>query len=126
TGDLARCDAEGFFFIVGRRKQMFISGGVNIYPVEIESVLAEHPAVADAAVVGVAHPTWGEVGAAFVVLREGGGADVNELRAFLSGQIARYKIPKYFRIVDELPRTPYGKVLRRELIESFKPEGDEA
>ncbi len=125
TGDLAQCDAEGFFYIVGRRKQMFISGGVNIYPVEIESVLAEHPAVADAAVVGVPHPTWGEVGAAFVVLGAGATADSDRLRAFLAERIARYKIPKHFRIVDELPRTPYGKVLRRRLIESFNPEGED-
>lgn len=115
TGDLARRDDEGFFFIAGRRKDMFISGGVNIYPAEIEAALLLHPAVQDAAVIGVPHETWGEVGAAFVVARPGSPVSVDELTGHLERRLARYKLPKLFRFVDALPRTPYGKVVKAEL-----------
>ena len=115
TGDLARRDAEGFFFIAGRRKDMFISGGVNVYPAEVEAELLQHQAVQDAAVIGVPHETWGEVGAAFVVLRPGHAATDAALAEFLTGRLARYKVPKEFVFVDALPRTPYGKVVKAEL-----------
>lgn len=115
TGDLARRDSEGFFTIAGRKKDMFISGGVNIYPAEIEAALLLHPAVRDAAVVGVPHDTWGEVGAAFVVLGRGTGASVDDLVRHLEQRVARYKVPKHFRFVSALPRTEYGKVLKAEL-----------
>ena len=111
TGDLARRDADGFFYIAGRAKEMFISGGVNVYPAEIEAELVSHPEVADAAVIPVADETWGEVGIAFVV----GGAGAEELREYLGSRLARYKLPRRFIFVDALPRTPYGKVEKAKL-----------
>lgn len=122
TGDMARRDADGFFYIAGRAKDMFISGGVNVYPAEIENVLLQHPGLADAAVVGVPHETWGEVGVAFVVAAAGSSPDAAELGAFLAARLARYKIPKEFRFVDQLPRTPYGKVVKGELVEWWKKQ----
>ena len=111
TGDLARRDEDGFFFVAGRRKEMFISGGVNVYPAEIEAELVSHPRVADAAVVAVADDTWGEVGVAFVV----GSASEEELAQYLATRIAKYKVPRRFVRLDVLPRTPYGKVVKEEL-----------
>jgi len=111
TGDLARRDEDGFFYIAGRRKEMFISGGVNVYPAEIEAELVAHPAVSDAAVIAVADETWGEVGVAFVV----GGIGADELSAYLAQRIAKYKVPRRFVFLEALPRTPYGKVVREEL-----------
>ena len=111
TGDLARRDEEGFFYIAGRRKEMFISGGVNVYPAEIEAELVSHPAVTDAAVVSVPDETWGEAGIAFVV----GTASADELSQYLAGRLARYKLPRRFVFLDVLPRTPYGKVVKDEL-----------
>lgn len=111
TGDLARCDADGFFYIAGRRKEMFISGGVNVYPAEIEAELVSHPAVQDAAVIAVSDETWGEVGVAFVV----GTVSEEELASYLTLRIAKYKVPRRFVFVDALPRTPYGKVVKEEL-----------
>ncbi len=115
TGDLARRDEEGFYYIAGRKKDMFISGGVNVYPAEIEGALLQHRDVQDAAVIGVPHETWGETGVAFVVLRPGRRAAAEELAAHLEGRLARYKIPKEFVFVEALPRTPYGKVVKGEL-----------
>jgi fatty-acyl-CoA synthase len=111
TGDLARRDEEGFFYIAGRRKEMFISGGVNVYPAEIEAELVSHPAVSDAAVVAISDQTWGEVGIAFVVST----ASEDELAQYLTQRIAKYKLPKRFVFLDALPRTPYGKVVKEEL-----------
>ncbi len=124
TGDLARRDADGFFTIAGRRKDMFISGGVNVYPAEIEGELLLHPGVKDAAVIGVAEPTWGEVGVAFVVARAGASPSAAELREFLAGRLAKFKVPKGFVFVDELPRTAYGKVVKAELQARFAREHD--
>ena len=115
SGDLARRDADGFFFIAGRAKEMIISGGVNVYPAEIEAVLLQHPAVRDAAVVGVEDATWGEAGVAFVVALERDALAEAELLAFLSERLARFKLPKAFAFLDELPRTAYGKVVKGEL-----------
>jgi fatty-acyl-CoA synthase len=115
TGDLARRDAEGFHYIAGRRKDMLITGGVNVYPAEIEAELLLHPGVQDAAVVGAPDPTWGEKGVAFVVPRPGAALDGPGLSAHLDGRLARYKVPKDWVIVDALPRTPYGKVVKAEL-----------
>ncbi|MEJ2580329.1 MAG: long-chain fatty acid--CoA ligase [Acidobacteriota bacterium] len=122
TGDMARTDEDGFFYIAGRAKDMFISGGVNVYPAEIENVLLQHTLLADAAVVGVPHGTWGEVGVAFVVPVEGQKVTADELADFVGGRLARYKIPKEFRMVEALPRTPYGKVVKGELVEQWKKE----
>jgi fatty-acyl-CoA synthase len=119
TGDLARMDSDGFFYIAGRRKDMFISGGVNVYPAEIEAELLQHPAIADAAVVGIPHDIWGEVGVAFIVPREGHDVSVEELTVFLGGRLARYKIPKKFMTLDALPRTAYGKVQKPQLQERY-------
>lgn len=112
TGDLARRDEDGFFYIAGRRKEMFISGGVNVYPAEIEAELVSHPSVEDAAVVPVADKTWGEVAVAFVV----GSASAEELTEYLTSRIARYKVPRRFLFLDALPRTPYGKVVKADLL----------
>jgi fatty-acyl-CoA synthase len=119
TGDLARRNAEGFYTIAGRRKDMFISGGVNVYPAEIEGALLLHPAVQDAAIAGVPHPTWGEVGVAFVVLRPGLTATPGELESFLAASLARFKLPRRYVFRDALPRTPYGKVVKAELVASL-------
>jgi fatty-acyl-CoA synthase len=127
TGDLARNDAEGFHWIAGRRKDMIISGGVNVYPAEIEAELVLHPDVRDAAVVGVPHPTWGEVGVAFIVVSSTAGNErpmKEDLAAFLAGRLAKYKIPREIRFVDNLPRTPYGKVVKGELRERYEAEKD--
>jgi fatty-acyl-CoA synthase len=122
TGDKARVDADGFYYIVGRAKEMFISGGVNVYPAEVVAELLLHPAVEDAAVVGVEHEKWGEVGAAFVVLRACAKPSVEDLSAFLSMRLARYKIPLRWHFVRELPRNAYGKVIRAELEKMLSTE----
>jgi fatty-acyl-CoA synthase len=115
TGDLARHDDDGFYFIAGRRKDMLISGGVNVYPAEIEAELLLHPGVEDVAVVGAPDPKWGEIGVAFVVPRPGASLDGVGLAAHLEQHLARYKVPKDWVFVEALPRTPYGKVVKREL-----------
>lgn len=115
TGDLARYDEDWYFFIVDRLKDMFISGGENVYPAEIEAALYRHPAVFQCAVVGVPDPKWGEVGKAFVVLKPGQTASAEELLAHLGDSLARYKIPRQVEFVASLPISPAGKVLRREL-----------
>ncbi|TYB61776.1 long-chain fatty acid--CoA ligase [Nonomuraea sp. PA05] len=115
SGDIATRDADGHLHIVDRAKDMFISGGENVYPAEVEGVLAEHPGVAEAAVVGVPDGTWGEVGHAFVIPRAGADLGGEALRGFLLGRLAKYKIPRYFEMVDELPRTGSGKIRKPEL-----------
>jgi len=115
TGDLARRDDEGFFYIAGRQKDVLISGGVNIYPAEIEGELLLHPAVQDAAIVGVPDATWGETAVGCVVLRQADSVTGEELAAFLRGKLANYKIPRRWLFLDALPRTAYGKMLKNEL-----------
>ncbi len=115
TGDLARYDEEGYFYIVDRKKDMFISGGENVYPAEIEKALYEHPAVHMCAVIGVPDPKWGEVGVAFVVLKPGATATEAELLDFLRDRLARYKVPKRVVFRSELPLSGAGKILKREL-----------
>lgn len=114
TGDLARRDEDGFIYIVDRKKDMFISGGENVYPAEIESVLVTHPQIREAAVVGVPDQKWGEVGKAFVVL-ETPGLTPEEIIKFCRTKLAGYKVPKYVEILDALPKSSVGKVLKREL-----------
>jgi fatty-acyl-CoA synthase len=119
TGDLARMDEDGFYYIVDRKKDMFISGGENVYPVEIERALYEHPAVHMCAVIGVPDEKWGEVGKAFVILKPGMRATEEELLKFLRSRLARYKVPKHIEFVESLPLSPAGKILKRELKEAF-------
>lgn len=121
TGDLARQDEEGYFYIVDRKKDMLISGGENIYSTEVEQVLFRHPKVADVAVIGIPDEKWGEVPAAIVVLKPGAGQlTIEELAAHCEGKLARYKIPKMLRIIEELPRNATGKVLKRKLREELQ------
>lgn len=115
TGDLVTYDDEGYFTVVGRAKDMFISGGENVYPLEIEEILYRHPAVASCAVVGIPDRKWGEVGAACVVLRAGATATEEELVAYLAAHLARYKVPKRVVFVTALPLSGMGKPLKDEL-----------
>ncbi len=119
TGDLAKRDAEGYYYIVGRIKDMFISGGENVYPAEIESVLHAHPAVAEAAVIGVPDPKWGEVGRAIIALRPGFSVTEEELIAFCRERLAGYKVPKSIIFVDSLPKTGAGKVDKERLRKEY-------
>jgi fatty-acyl-CoA synthase len=111
SGDLARHDADGFYYVAGRRKEMFISGGENVYPAEVENVLAAHPAVAEAAVLPRADAKWGEVGRAYVLLADGAPRPAqSELESFCRARLAAYKVPKSFEYVADFPRTAAGKV----------------
>ena len=115
SGDMAKIDEDGYFFIVDRKKDMIIRGGYNVYPREIEEVLYEHPAVREAAVVGVPDEQWGEEVGAAVALKEGEQVSAEELRAFVKEQVASYKYPRAIWFVDELPKGPTGKILKREI-----------
>ncbi|MFB7088491.1 long-chain fatty acid--CoA ligase [Streptomyces sp. NPDC056296] len=112
TGDIARVDADGFAYIVDRVKDMFVSGGENVYPAEVEDVLLTHPAVSECAVIGVPDRTWGEVGRAVVVLKPGAVADEPDILGHLRGRLAKYKIPKSVVVTDTLPRTASGKIIK--------------
>jgi len=109
--------SDGFYFINGRKKDMFISGGENVYPLELETALHEHPAVQACSVVGVPDAKWGEVGRAFVVLKPGASATAEALLEHLRGRVARYKVPKKVELVASLPVSAAGKILKRELRE---------
>ncbi len=115
SGDMARVDEDGYFFIVDRKKDMIIRGGYNIYPREIEEVLYEHPAVREAAVLGIPDDDLGEEVGAAVALKDGAEATADELREFVKGQVAAYKYPRHIWFVDDLPKGPTGKVLKREI-----------
>jgi long-chain acyl-CoA synthetase len=115
SGDMARQDEDGYFFIVDRKKDLIIRGGYNVYPREIEEALYEHEAVAEAAVIGVPHPDLGEEVGAAVALKPGHEASEDELRSFVKDRVAAYKYPRRVWIVDELPKGPTGKILRREV-----------
>jgi fatty-acyl-CoA synthase len=119
SGDAAMYDDEGFYTIVDRWKDMFISGGENVYPAEVENVIYHHPAVAEVAVIGVPHPRWQEVGRALVVVKESHTLTEEEVIDFCQGKLAKFKIPKSVVFVDALPRTAAGKVLKRELRKEF-------
>lgn len=123
TGDLATADADRYFRIVDRKKDMFISGGENIYPAEIERILYEHPAVHMCAVVGVPDDRWGEVGVACVVLKPGHSAEPDALLTHMRDRLARYKVPKRVVLLDQLPISGAGKILKRKLQERMKDEG---
>ncbi|MGO0575533.1 long-chain-fatty-acid--CoA ligase [Ornithinimicrobium panacihumi] len=117
SGDLARRDEDGFYFIVDRAKDMIIRGGMNVYPREIEEVLYEHPAVAEAAVIGIPHPELGEEVGAYVVLKPGAEATADGLIAHVKGIVAPYKYPRTVTVIPELPKGATGKILKRELRE---------
>jgi long-chain acyl-CoA synthetase len=112
VGDLARRDPEGYLYIVDRLKDMVISGGVNIYPREVEEVIFQHPAVLEAAVIGIPDEKWGEVLKAFVVRRPGGDLGADTLLAFLEPRIARMKMPKQVEFIEQIPRNANGKILK--------------
>jgi long-chain acyl-CoA synthetase len=122
TGDMARVDDDGYYFIVDRKKDLIIRGGYNVYPREIEEVIHEHPAVAEVAVIGIPHPDLGEEVGAAVALKPGAEATPDELRAFARARVAAYKYPRHVWLVDALPKGPTGKILRREV----KPPSEEA
>jgi long-chain acyl-CoA synthetase len=113
SGDLARIDEDGCFFIVDRKKELIIRGGYNVYPREIEEVLYEHPAVREAAVIGIPHPTLGEEVAAAVALKAGVEATESDVRDFVKASVAAYKYPRHVWFLDELPKGPTGKILKR-------------
>ena len=115
TGDMARVDEDGYFFIVDRKKELIIRGGYNVYPREVEEVLYEHPAVREAAVVGVPHDELGEEIGAAVALKDGESVEAEELRDYVKEQLAAYKYPRRIWFVDELPKGPTGKILKREI-----------
>lgn len=120
TGDVAQYDDEGYFYIVDRKKDMFISGGENVYPAEIEKVLYQHPAVHMCAVIGLPDPKWGEVGKACVVLKPNQTASEEVLIKFMTERLAKYKVPKSVSFMDALPISAAGKILKRELREKFE------
>jgi long-chain acyl-CoA synthetase len=115
TGDAGYLDDEGYLFVTDRIKDMVVTGGENVYPIEVEQVLAEHPDVADVAVIGVPDERWGEAVAAIVVRREGATVTADDLLGFTEGSLAGYKAPKRIELAESLPRNPTGKVLKREL-----------
>ena len=119
TGDMAHRDADGFYFIDGRYKDMIKSGGENIYAAEVEAVFRQHPAVKDAALIGKPDKTWGEVGVLIVVCTEGAAVDGDTLRAFGGERLARYKLPKEIHFAASLPYSPYGKVEKAKLRELY-------
>ncbi len=122
TGDMAIYDEEGYFFIVDRKKDMFISGGENVYPAEIEKALYQHPAVHMCAVIGLPDPKWGEVGKACVVLKPNTNASETELLQFMADRLAKYKVPKSVTLLEALPISAAGKILKRELRDQFTKE----
>ena len=113
TGDLVRQDREGYFYVVGRKKEMFISGGENVYPAEIEKVLRGLPGVREAAVIGVPHPKWGECGKAFVALEEGRSITAEDLREYCLERLAKFKVPTHFLVIKDLPKTESGKIAKK-------------
>lgn len=116
TGDMVTKDDEGYFFVVDRKKNMFISGGENVYPAELERLLLTHPAIKEAAVIGVDDEKWGEVGKAFIVLKEGEKISSTEAAVFCKGKLAKYKTPKFFEVVKEIPKNEAGKIDRKKLL----------
>ncbi|GAI77193.1 unnamed protein product [marine sediment metagenome] len=117
TGDLGKADDEDYYFLVDRLKDIINSGGLKIYPREVEEVLFKHPAIIVAAVIPIPDEYFGEVPKAFIVAKEGYDLTAKEVQDFCNEQLSRYKVPKYYEIIDELPLSAAGKVLKRELIE---------
>ena len=124
TGDLGHLDPAGYLFITGRASDMYISGGSNVYPREIEEKLLAHPALAEVAIVGMPDPVWGEIGVAAVVLRDGEAINEAGLLAWIDGKVARYKIPRRIVFWDALPKSAYGKVTKaliRQQLSALEP-----
>ncbi|MDZ7781850.1 MAG: AMP-binding protein [Halioglobus sp.] len=119
SGDVGYLDEDGFLFICDRLKDMVISGGENVYPAEVESVLYKHEAISEVAVIGLPDEKWGEAVTAVVALHEGRELSLEELREFAGSMLARYKLPLRLHVVDELPRNPAGKVLKYVLKEQL-------
>jgi long-chain acyl-CoA synthetase len=117
SGDIGYMDEDGYFHMADRKKDMIIAGGYNIYPADVENVLFEHPAVKEAAVIGVPHEYRGETVKAFIVLKEGESATEEEIMTFCQEQMAAYRVPRIIEFRDDLPKSMIGKVLRRELRE---------
>ncbi|AVO36479.1 AMP-binding protein [Pukyongiella litopenaei] len=119
TGDIGRRDADGYYFVVDRIKDMYISGGENVYPAEVERVLNAHPAVLEVAVIGVSDDRWGEVGAAFLIARPGEAPDPDAIRRWCRERLAAYKVPATVRVVDDFPRTAAGKIRKPDLRKTY-------
>jgi len=118
SGDIGKCDEDGFYYIVGRIKDMYISGGENVYPAEVENVLAAHPDILEAAVVAMPDEKWGEVGCAYLLPRPGHSIpDDAEITRYCREQLAAYKVPKRYVAVDDFPRTAAGKIQKHRLVE---------
>ena len=126
TGDIGRQDEEGYFFIEDRLKDMYISGGENIYPAEIEGVLYGYDLIREVSVIGAPHETWGEAGCAIVALKEGTTLDLKSLLDFCEGKLAAYKHPLHLVLVDALPRNATGKVLKYQLRQQYASLGSKA
>ncbi|MFG1204447.1 acyl-CoA synthetase [Xanthobacter aminoxidans] len=123
TGDLGHMDNEGFVYITGRASDMYISGGSNVYPREVEEKVLTHPAIAEVAILGVPDPMWGEVGVAVCVLRDGQSVSEEDLVAFLDGKVARYKLPRRVHFWDALPKSAYGKITKKMVREALAERG---
>ena len=123
TGDLGHMDGQGFVYITGRASDMYISGGSNVYPREVEEKVLQHPAVAEVAIVGVPDPMWGEVGVAVCVPRAGAALEEADLLAFLDGKVSRYKLPKRVFVFDALPKSAYGKITKKMVREDLEARG---
>ena len=125
-GYVVYCDKEWYFYVVDRKKDMFISGGENVYPAEIEAVFCRHSAVHMCAVIGLPDKKWGEVGMACVVLKQDAATTEEELIAFMREQLARYRVPKSVEFMADLPISGAGKILKRELRDQFVGKGGRA
>jgi acyl-CoA synthetase (AMP-forming)/AMP-acid ligase II len=123
TGDLGYLDDEGYLYITGRASDMYISGGSNIYPREIEEKILTHPGIGEVAVLGVPDPAWGEAGIAVCVAAQGANVDEADLVAFLEGKLARYKMPKRFIFIEEMPKSAYGKITKKLVREALEARG---
>ena len=123
TGDLGYVDEEGYLYITGRESDMYISGGSNIYPREIEEKILTHDAVSEVAVLGVPDPTWGEVGIAVCVLHAGAAVDPDDLLAWLKPKISSYKLPKQVILIEDMPKSAYGKITKKLIRETLQERG---
>ena len=126
TGDIAVADEDGYFFIVGRKKDMIVAGGYNIYPDEVDGVLMAHPAVLEAATIGIPDERRGETVKSFIALKEGHTATAEELMEYSRKELAAYKIPRQIEFRDELPKSLVGKYLRRVLVEEERAKASGA